>query len=361
MTDHPDHPDHVGRPDPPEPADGIDGIDEVDLRPIAESSFAVEHGLIRSAPDVAVDGPAVGRARNAVGLTTDDVAEAMTRRGYTTDPASVAALEDSAAYRMRPREARLLAAILDLPLGAIEATAVPWPADPEDLAALRVGGADPVILGAEVVVRTSTGSHLGVLRCPGDAAALGSRTYRLAAATLLNGTWSHLAGALLVTHQPPYQALAVDALDCVTRSHAPSGVLGFSRLAEPEPLAAAVADYDQAYSISWSDPPPLGGLLAAEDPGPSGWAARLAAVADRLGDEARRSRQPGKRPGYEAAAAWLQGAEHETVIALIDQVAAAAEAEVEGAGDGEAAGLLLATLEDALADVLRDTLEEADP
>jgi hypothetical protein len=303
--------------------DQLDPFDEIDLRPLGESAFAVERGLIRSAPDVALDGQAVRQGRTAAGLTTADIAREMTRRGYTTDPAGIGALEDSPAYRMRPREARLLAAILDLPLAAIEASAEPWPPDPADLAALRQAGADAVVLGEDVVVRTGTGSHLGLLRCTGDPAVLGSRTYRLAAATLLNGAWSHLAGALLVAHRPPHQALAVDALDCVTRSHAPTGVLGFSRLAEPEPIADALASYDRAYSIRWSDPDPLDGVLAARGQAASELSDRLAALADRLSDEARRSRQPGKRPGYQTAADWLRSTEPQTVVALLDELAGA--------------------------------------
>lgn len=309
-------------------SDRLDPFDEIDLRPLGESVFAVEHGLIRSAPDVAIDGQAVGEARRAAGLTTADIAREMTRRGYTTDAAGIGALEDSPAYRMRPREARLLAAILDLPLGAIEASADPWPADPAALASLQQAGADAVVLGQDVVVRTNTGSHLGLLRCSGDPSVLDSRTYRLTAATLLNGPWSHLAGALLVTELPPHRALAVDALDCVTRSHAPSGLLGFSRLAEPEPIADALASYDRAYAISWSDPEPLDGVLAP-DAEAGGLAERITALAERLRHEARRSRQPGKRPGYEVVADWLRSAAPETVAAALAELATATDDRVD--------------------------------
>ncbi|MGH9209668.1 MAG: hypothetical protein ACRD2C_03200 [Acidimicrobiales bacterium] len=326
--------------------DPNDPHEEIDLRPIAESPFAVEHGLIRSAPDVAVDGHAVRAARADAGLTTADIAREMTLRGYTTDAATVGALEDSSAYRMRPREARLLAALLDLPLTAIEAGAEPWPIEPDDLASLLAAGADVLVLGADAVVRTSTGSHLGLLRCAGDPTVLGARTYRLAAATLLNGAWSHLTGALLVTSVPPHRALAVDALDCVTRSHAPTGLLGYSRLAEPEPIADALASYDRAYAISWSDPPPLTGVVAAaEDQVVGRWAEQLGTMAARLDDEGRRSRQPGKRPGYEAAADWLRTADPGAVAALVDELATASGETAENllrnaldAGTDEAGG-----------------------
>lgn len=303
--------------------DQSEPFDEIDLRPLGESDFAVTHGLIRSTPDVAIAGPAVRQARTAAELTTSHIAREMTRRGYTTDAANIAALEGTAAYRMRPREARLLAAILDRPLSAIEATAEPWPADQAELTSLRDDGVDALVLGDDVVVRTGAGSHLGLVRCTGDPAVLDARTYRLVTATLLNGAWSHLSGALLVTHRPPHRALAVDALDCVTRSHAPSGLLGFSRLAEPEPIADALASYDRAYSINWSDPDPLDGVLGAHEEGVSGLADRLAALADRLDDEARRARQPGKRPGYETTAAWLRSVEPQTVLAFLDELATA--------------------------------------
>jgi hypothetical protein len=272
-----------------------------DLSPLVESTFAVDHGFVGASPDVVVVGPAVRRAREGAGLTTGDVALAMTRRGYPTDAAAVAAVEDGPAYRMRPRDARLLAAILDLPLAAIEATAAPWPAESVDVTSLRDTGVDTLVLGADVVVRTAAGNYLGLLRCSGDTESLASRTYRAVAATLLNGRWSHLAGALLVTQLPPHMALAVDALDCVTRPHAPSGLSGFSRLAEPVPLAEAVAVYDRSYSIGWSDPEPLSQL--ADSPAVS-FTTTADVVAD-LRTQARRARQPAKREGYNRAADWL--------------------------------------------------------
>jgi hypothetical protein len=230
---------------------------------------------------------------------------------------------------MHPRDARLLAAVLDLPLDTIEATAAPWPADPESLAELAdatsgddpASAARPIVLGDDVVLRTGTGSHLGVLRCAGGADVLDSRTYREAAAGKLNGPWSHLAGALLVADEPPHLALAVDALDCVARQHAPSGLTGFSRLAEPETITAALASYDRAYAIDWSDPDPLEGLATHPDQAARALAGHIEAVADRLADEARRSRQPGKRPGYTAAAKWLRTIPAADVVALLDELA----------------------------------------
>ena len=190
---------------------------DVDMGPLVESDFAVRHGFVGASPDVVVDGPLVRRAREAAGLTTTDVALAMTRRGYPTDSAGIATVEDAPAQRMRPREARLLAALLDLPLAAVEARPDPWPARSADVTSLQAAGVETVVLGDDVVVRTGSGSHLGLLRCAGDASLLDARTYRMAAAALLNGAWAHLAGALLVTATPPHHALAVDALDCVTR------------------------------------------------------------------------------------------------------------------------------------------------
>lgn len=305
--------------------DAHDPFEEIDLRPLAESPFAVEHGLIRSAPDVAVDGRALRRARLAAGLTADDVARDMTVRGYPTDAATIGALEGSAAYRMVPREARLLAALLDLPLGDVEATAEPWPTDPADLASLHTAGVEVLLLGADAVVRTATGSYLGLLRCAGDPTVLGSRTYRLVAATLLNGAWSHLAGVLLVTRDAPHRALAVDALDCVTRSHAPSGLLGYSRLAEPQPVVDAVAAYDRAYTISWAEPPPLAGVLVPDEPLGHRWATRIGLVAGRLAEEGRRSRQPGKGPGYAAVSGWLTRSDPAAIAELVDELAAMSE------------------------------------
>jgi hypothetical protein len=305
--------------------DAHDPFEEIDLRPLAESPFAVEHGLIRSAPDVAIDGRAVRRARLAAGLTADDAAREMAVRGYATDVATIASLEDSPAYRLPPREARLLAALIDLPLNQIEARAEPWPTDPGDLAALHDAGVDVLLLGADAVVRTATGSYLGLLRCAGDPTVLGSRTYRLVAATLLNGAWSHLAGVLLVTRDAPHRALAVDALDCVTRSHAPSGLLGYSRLAEAEPVAEAVAAYDRAYTINWAEPPPLAGILVPDEPLAERWATRVGLVAGRLAEEGRRSRQPGKGPGYAAVAEWLRRSEPGAIAVLVDELAELSE------------------------------------
>jgi hypothetical protein len=298
-----------------------------ELRPLGESEFAIEHGLSRTNPDVVVAGPAVHEARAAAGMTAVDVAEEMARRGYAIEAEAVEALERRTAHRMHPRDARLLAAVLDLPLDTIEATAAPWPADPGSLAELAgtsapvAGAVTPVVLGEDVVLRTGTGSHLGVLRCAGGADVLDSRTYRQAAATRLNGPWSHLAGALLVSDERPHLALAVDALDCVARQHAPSGLTGFSRLAEPETIAEALASYDRAYAIDWSDPDPLEGLATRPDQAARALAGRIDAVAERLADEARRSRQPGKRPGYSAAARWLRETPASDVVALLDELA----------------------------------------
>jgi hypothetical protein len=324
-----------------------------DLRPLGESGFAIEHGLSRTNPDVVVSGPAVRRARGVAGMTTVDVAEEMARRGYAIPPATVEAMEQRTAHRMNPRDARLLAAVLDLPLDTIEATAEPWPADPDSLAELAgtsaatetdtgtagmstatataTGTADtgdhaeatvtPIVLGDDVVLRTGTGSHLGVLRCAGGPDVLDSRTYRQAAAARLNGSWSHLAGALLVSGEPPHLALAVDALDCVARQHAPSGLTGFSRLAEPESIAEALASYDRAYAINWSDPDPLEGLATRPEQAARSLAGRIEALAERLSDEARRSRQTGKRPGYAAAAKWLRTTPATDVAALLDELA----------------------------------------
>jgi hypothetical protein len=307
---------------------GADGEPEPGLRPLGESEFAVEHGLSRTNPDVVVSGPAVRRARGVAGMTTVDVAEEMARRGYAMEAAAVEAMEDRAAHRMQPRDARLLAAVLDLALGTIEAPAEPWPADPDSLALLTetgdgdgATGVTPVVLGDDVVLRTETGSHLGVLRCAGGADVLDSRTYREAAATRLNGPWSHLAGALLVAADRPHLALAVDALDCVARSHAPSGLTGFSRLADPETIAEALASYDRAYAIHWSDPDPLEGLATRPEQAARALAGRIEALADRLSDEARRSRQTGKRPGYAAAARWLRTTPAADVAALLDDLA----------------------------------------
>jgi len=297
-----------------------------------ESDFAVRHGFVGASPDVVVDGRLVRRAREAAGLTTTDVALAMTRRGYPTDAAEVAAAEDSAAQRMRPREARLLAAIVDLPLAAVESRPEAWPAQSADVTSLQAAGVDTVVLGDDVVVRTGSGSYLGLLRCAGDPSVLDARTYRMAAAALLNGAWSHLAGALLVTDRPPHHALAVDALDCVARSHAPTGLSGFTRLADPAPLAEAVAAYDDAYAISWTDPEPLDDLLAARRGagsgagGGAGAAAagggpRLAAVVDDVAQQARRARQTGKQDGYERAAAWLGRLDAAGAAVFLDEVA----------------------------------------
>ena len=299
-----------------------------ELRPLGESEFAVEHGLSRTNPDVVVSGPAVHQARAVAGMTAVDVAEEMARRGYAIEAEAVEALERRTAHRMHPRDARLLAAVLDLPLDTIEATAAPWPADPDALAELAGDGdsdgssaVTPLVLGDDVVLRTGTGSHLGVLRCAGGADVLDSRTYRQAAATRLNGPWSHLAGALLVSDERPHLALAVDALDCVARQHAPSGLIGFSRLAEPETIAAALASYDRAYAIDWSDPDPLEGLATRPDQAARALAGRIETVAERLADEARRSRQVGKRPGYTAAAKWLRSTPVADVVALLDELA----------------------------------------
>ncbi|HEY3143805.1 MAG TPA: hypothetical protein VGJ86_21900 [Acidimicrobiales bacterium] len=303
---------------------GPDDVD-VEVSPLGESGFAVEHGLVGSTPDVAVVGASVRQAREDAGLTVADVARTMSGRGYPTSTGDVTGIEEGPVSRLQPRRARLLAAIFDLPLAAIEAAAEPWSGDRGDLAAIRDAGVDALVLGADVVVRTETGSYLGVLRCPGDPKVLGSRTYRLPAATLLNGSWSHLAGALLVTEEPPYWALAVDALDCVTRSHAPTGLSGFSRLAEPEPIAEAVAAYDRAYSINWSDPAPLRRDPAApdrgDDDGGDELVGRLAGAADDLVRQARRARQAGKRQGFEAAAVWLRGRDADEVAALLEDLA----------------------------------------
>jgi hypothetical protein len=321
--------DAVPRP-PDSPSPDREADDEPELRPLGESGFAVEHGLSRTNPDVVVSGPAIRKARGVTGLTAIDVAEEMTRRGYALESSTVEAIERSAAHRMHPRDARLLAAVLDLPLTTIEATAEPWPAEGDDgsLDVLAEAAADgvgvtPIVLGEDVVLRTDTGSHLGVLRCTGGATVLDSRTYRQAAATRLNGAWSHLAGALLVAAEPPHLALAVDALDCVARSHAPSGLTGFSRLAEPESIAEALASYDRAYAIHWTDPAPLEGLASRPDQAARAMAGRLATLADRLSDEARRSRQTGKRPGYAAAATWLRTTPAQDVVALLDELAGA--------------------------------------
>lgn len=328
---------------PPGDADDLDL--DVDPASLAESDFAVRHGFVGASPDVVVDGLLVRRAREAAGLTTTDVALAMTRRGYPTDAPAVAAVEDAAAYRLRPREARLLAAIVDLPLAAVEARPQPWPAQSADVTSLRAAGVETVVLGDDVVVRTGSGSHLGLLRCAGDPDVLDARTYRLAAAGLLNGAWAHLAGALLVTARPPHHALAVDALDCVPRSHAPTGLSGFTRLADPVPLAEAVAAYDDAYAISWTDPEPLDDLLARRGPaagsgsgsgagagsgagsgavdaaGAGAGIARLAAAVADVAQQGRRARQPGKQAGYDRAAAWLGSLDADDLAAFLDEIA----------------------------------------
>jgi hypothetical protein len=179
----------------------------------------------------------------------------------------------------------------------------------------------PLVLGDDVVLRTGTGSHLGVLRCAGGATVLDSRTYRQTAAARLTGPWSHLAGALLVCDESPHLALAVDALDCVARQHAPSGLTGFSRLAEPETIAAALASYDRAYAINWSDPDPLEGLATRPDQAARALAGRVEALAERLAEEARRSRSTGKRPGYAATAKWLRSTPAPDLLALLDDLA----------------------------------------
>jgi hypothetical protein len=305
-----------------------------DLRPLGESEFAVEHGLTRTNPDVVITGAAIRLARGAAGMSTVDVAEEMSRRGFPLEAQAVEAIEARAAHRMHPRDARLLAAVLDLPLVTIEATAEPWPSAPDSLATLRsaaaaTDSAEPteseslLVLGEDVVLRTGTGSHLGVLRCPGDAEVLDSRTYRQAAATRLTGPWAHLAGVLLVAGDAPHLALAVDALDCVARSHAPSGLTGFSRLAQPESIAEAVASYDRAYAIDWSDPSPLEGLAARPEQAARTLSSRKARLADKLDDEARRSRQSGKRPAYAAAARWLRAAPSQDITSLLDDLARA--------------------------------------
>ena len=302
-----------------------DDSPDVYMGPLVESEFAVRHGIVGASPDVVVDGPLVRRAREAAGLTTTDVALAMTRRGYPTDAAAVAVAEDAPAQRMRPREARLLAALLDLSLAAVEARPQPWPAQSADVTSLRAAGVETVVLGDDVVVRTGSGSHLGLLRCAGDASLLDARTYRMAAAALLNGAWAHLAGALLVTAAPPHHALAVDALDCVTRAHAPTGLSGFSRLADPEPLASAVRAYDRAYAINWTDPEPLAALLGAGPTviasGDLGERDALAAAAHEVAEQARRARQPGKQAGYEAAATWLRSLDGAALVAALEEFA----------------------------------------
>jgi hypothetical protein len=326
---------------------------DVDSRPRAESEFALAHGFVRPAPDVVVVGPAVRRARTAVGLTLTQVVAAMSRRGSEIESATLDEIERSPTFRMPPRDARLLAAVLDLPLSAVEATAEPWPADAVGLDTVRQLGVPAVALEGVAVVRTGRGDYLGLLRCSGDAAMLDSRTYREAAAERLTGAWSHLAGALLVTEQPPHRALAVDALDCVTRAHAPTGLSGFSRLGQPEPLAEALASYDETYAVHWTDPEPLEAVEAggpgagpldglgtgtgpadadadadsgtdaagAADPGLGDFAGRIDLVADRLADEARRARQPGKRPGYEAAARWLAGTTAHDLMQMLEDLA----------------------------------------
>lgn len=318
------------------PGDGDAGHDRepgddelLDVGPLAESDFAVRHGFVGTSPDVVVDGPRVRRARETAGLTTTDVALAMTGRGYATDAATVAALEDSAAQRMRPRDARLLAALLDLPLSAVEARPVAWPAHSADVTSLQAAGVETVVLGSDVVVRTGSGSYLGLLRCAGDPSLLDARTYRVVAATLLNGPWSHLAGALLVTDRPPHMALVVDALDCVTRSHAPTGRSGFSRLADPEPLAAVVAAYEQAYAITWTDPellddilaPPSSALRVSEGHMRPLFTPSAAAAVQSLEEQARRARQPGKQEGYEAAARWLGSLDPDDLATLLEEIA----------------------------------------
>jgi len=331
MSDH-ELPFLAGRtPGSPGPDASLDDdlLDD-EVGSLAESDFAVRHGFVGASPDVVVDGLLVRRAREAAGLTTTDVALAMTRRGYPIDAPDVAAVEDASAYRLRPREARLLAAIVDLPLAAVEARPQPWPAQSADVTSLQAAGVDTVVLGDDVVVRTASGSYLGLLRCAGEPDVLDARTYRRAAAALLNGAWAHLAGALLVTARPPHHALAVDALDCVPRSHAPTGLSGFTRLADPVPLAEAVAAYDDAYAISWTDPEPLDDLLAASgtgvgssgsaDGGGAG-ADRLAAVAADVDRQGRRARQPGKQTGYERAATWLASLDADDVAAFLDEIA----------------------------------------
>jgi hypothetical protein len=333
MTDRPPFLDPG--PGPGAGAGADDDLDlDVDPASLAESDFAVRHGFVGASPDVVVDGLLVRRAREAAGLTTTDVALAMTRRGYPTDAPAVAAVEDAAAYRLRPREARLLAAIVDLPLAAVEARPQPWPAQSADVTSLRAAGVDTVVLGDDVVVRTGSGSYLGLLRCAGDPDVLDARTYRLAAAALLNGAWAHLAGALLVTARPPHHALAVDALDCVPRSHAPTGLSGFTRLADPVPLADAVAAYDDAYAISWTDPEPLDDLLAPRGQqvvktasgagvadGAGAGAGRLAAAVADVARQGRRARQPGKQDGYDRAAAWLGSLDADDLAAFLDEIA----------------------------------------
>jgi hypothetical protein len=318
---------------------------DVDGRPRAESDFALAHGFVRPAPDVVVVGPAVRRARTAAGTALADVAAAMSRRGSEVDGATLDEIERSPTHRMPPRDARLLAAVLDLPLAAIEATAEPWPADRAGLDTVRELGVHAVALEGTAVVRTARGDYLGLLRCSGDAAMLDSRTYRQAAAERLTGPWSHLAGVLLVTEQPPHRALAVDALDCVTRAHAPTGLSGFSRLGQPEPLAEAVASYDRTYAVHWSDPDPLEALdpdapaadgqagsaepTPEESPGrrlPGAGSAtdvarRITTLAERLDHEGRRARQTGKRPGYEAAARWLATTTPHDLADLLDELA----------------------------------------
>jgi hypothetical protein len=335
---------------------------DVDSRPRAESEFAVAHGFVRPAPDVVVVGPAVRRARTAAGLTLAQVVAAMSRRGSEIESATLDEVERSPTFRMPPRDARLLAAVLDLPLSAVEATAEPWPADTAGLDTVRQLGVPAVALEGVAVVRTSRGDYLGLLRCSGDAAMLDSRTYREAAAERLTGAWSHLAGALLVTEQPPHRALAVDALDCVTRAHAPTGLSGFSRLGQPEPLAEALASYDETYAVHWTDPEPLEAVEAGgpgagpldglgtgtgpadadagsgagtdgtadtdgtsgtggTDPGLGAFAGRIDLIAERLADEARRARQAGKRPGYEAAARWLAGTTAHDLMQMLEDLA----------------------------------------
>jgi len=292
-----------------------------DLSPLVESDFAVRHGIVGASPDVVIAGPAVRRGREGAGLSPHAVALAMSRRGYSIDAAEISDLEDDPAHRLRPREARLLAAVLELPLAAIESRPVPWPAASADVSSLTGAGVTVVVVGDDVAVTTDNGSTLGLLRCAGGPDVLDSRTYRAAAAALLTGTWSHLAGALLVTEHPPHLAVAVDALDCTTRPQVPSGLAGFSRLAEPRPLVEAVALYDQTYAVTWSDPEPLASLLAPSDGAAGGIEARLGELVEDLQRQARRARQPGKRPGYEAAATWLDALGERSLTELLGDLA----------------------------------------
>lgn len=231
---------------------------DVDVPPITEDAVAVRLGIAAEPPPVTIDTAALDAALQDVDI--DRLIADLAHYGHTADAGWLRDLREGSIDTLSPIVLRTLAALLDTTPGQLALNGIErYPAGERQRLDLYLQETRWTTETDDDAVMIVNADHrLGVLvaQVP-DPGALTALNVRRVAWEHLTGPWAYTSACAVISPVDDWNAVIIDAIDCLPHQSAPSGMLTYGPDLDIQPLGVALDAYAARYRVTWIPPRPL--------------------------------------------------------------------------------------------------------